>query len=228
LLVTKLPHYTLPLYPALALLCARGVFDIRAAWLPFLHTRLGRTALWGWVALSELIAVGLPLAVAWLGRLDAGAAVLTAFGVSVAASQALLIALAVRLRETRIAQSQCLALVASAFVSLALFQLSLPHLRALWLSSRLVACVRAIDPPARRPLAAVGYHEDSLVFLTRGRIWKLQAAQLAEWLDAHPDGLVAITTTSRCDLVLRRVAAVEGFNYSTGRWQTIELLERPP
>lgn len=226
LLATKLPHYTLPLYPPLALLCARGLYAARSAWQPLLRRLSVRAALWSWLALGELVAVALPITLALLGRLRLAPAGLGALLGLLTVGQLLLVWLALELRRRRFVRAQLVAVGAAGVTYLAVFQCILPNLETLWLSSRLVAEVRRVDPECRRPLAAADYHEDSLIFLTQGRVRRLERSELPPWFAAHSDGLAVMAEPPEPpEFDLRRLAGVTGFNYSNGRWQRLALVE---
>jgi len=107
--------------------------------------------------------------------------------------------------------------------------LVLPRLQFLWLSSRLVGRLARVDPDCVRPLAAAGFHEDSMVFLTEGRIQRMEYWKLSDWLEAHPHGLALLEERpfiSGPDV--ERLAAVRGFNYSNGRTQLVALVQTRP
>jgi len=226
LAATKLPHYALPTYPALALLCARGMLAAPKLWQDVLRHPLGRAGAWGWVLLCEVIAVVVPLALAWLGRMQPSILLVTWLVASVIVNQ-LLVAMAGFAIARRDAPSAIRWAVGSAVVLAAtVFPMVLPNLSAVWLSSRLVQHVHAVDPTQRRPLAAAGYCEDSLVFLTAGRIERTRRRDLAEWTEHHPDGLVIIQRDPKLTTgTLNSLATVEGFNYSNGKWVSVDLVE---
>lgn len=223
---TKLPHYTLPLYPALALLCARGLFAVRSAWRPFLRGAAGRACLAGWVVLSVVVGLGVPTALAMLvglprdGRLPAAIAIALTLA-------ALLGVVGVRwLRRERYAAAQ-VALVAAALAAhTALLQFILPRGDRLWLSSRVASLVQQADPAGDRPFAAAGYGEDSLVFLTHGRVERIKSRELPAWLATHADGLAVVDVApAGLRRPVRTLGTVAGFDYSKGRWETLTLIE---
>ncbi|MGB8840049.1 MAG: glycosyltransferase family 39 protein, partial [Aliidongia sp.] len=88
LIPTKLPHYVLPLYPALALLSAKALVALGEEGMPALHPRFRPVfpALWAVAGLAfGLGLLLLPLFVAPLSGLSGGAMVEPAGGVAVAA-----------------------------------------------------------------------------------------------------------------------------------------------
>jgi hypothetical protein len=66
--------------------------------------------------------------------------------------------------------------------------------------------------------ALVGFHEDSLIFETRGRIERIAPSELDEWFMRNPGGYAVVPSA----MLIRNtkyipIVAVDGFNYSKGR-----------
>lgn len=225
---TKLPHYPMPLYPALALLSARAVFPAAQGLLRGLDTSGARAGyvVWtvvggGLVAIAGVGGVFLgrnALPVPWLGT--AGAA-------AMAAVLALLLARAHRqIFLGRFLRGQLLGLAVAAGLFATVYTTALPRFNDL--STRAVHAIAEIDPDGLRPVAAAGYHEDSLVFLTRGGIERIDPDVAARWLARHPGGLL-LTRAKDLDLgphadpfVLRRL---RGYNISKGRFEHLALID---
>jgi 4-amino-4-deoxy-L-arabinose transferase-like glycosyltransferase len=150
---TKLPHYTLPLYPALFLLAAAGLRTQPAPyWL-----RLAATTLATLVALViGLGALALPImlhASPWLG-------------VPALLSATLVLWFAARGRLPA-------AILAGVALYASVLQLALPALHQLWLAPSLTAVVRADAPGVGADgngLVTAGYDEPSLMFLAGTRL----------------------------------------------------------
>ncbi|HEY6993281.1 MAG TPA: glycosyltransferase family 39 protein [Xanthobacteraceae bacterium] len=154
LVVTKLPHYVLPLYPAIAILIA-GVIDRRAlSRRPFLV--LG--TIW-WFILPMVAGIAGIVALAVIGR-RFGLLVWPVFGAA-----AVMGFLAWRLYEADGAEHSLLrAIVAAILTAIAIFGLIVPSLGQLFPSLTLARVLR--DSGCAEPVAAaVGYQEPSLVFL---------------------------------------------------------------
>ncbi len=224
LIVTKLPHYPLPLFPAVALLSARGLCD-QGAWQAVVDRGLGRAALIGWIVLSELFAVGVPPVIAFLTSGPEGEMTWLSVAALAAVAQVGVVACGLQLRRRRFVCGQLLALASAAVTAITLFGVVLPSQRTLWLSSRLNVLVRKVDRDATRPLAATGYQEDSLLFLTQGRVRKLAPHEVAAWWESHPDGLL-ISAPPPEEPGLHRLADWVGFNYAGGRYVRVALVER--
>jgi 4-amino-4-deoxy-L-arabinose transferase-like glycosyltransferase len=154
LVVTKLPHYVLPLYPAIAILIA-GVVDVRAlSRRPFL--------VWGtiwWFVLPLVSGLAGIVALAVIGR-QFGLLVWPLIGAATVMGF-----LAWRFYEVDGAEHSLLRGVAAAILTgIAMFALILPALTQLFPSPQLVRILR--DSRCAEPqAAAVGYQEPSLVFL---------------------------------------------------------------
>ena len=157
LVPTKLPHYVLPLYPALSLLVAIG-FNDGAARVTRLWARrvdFAVTVLWAAAGLAvAALLVVLPLRFGGYFSVTgmAGALVLMAL---IAAT------LWHRRSVTGLAAIPTMTLVFTVTAAWAV----LPGLDRLWLSRSAAVLVAQHKPAAGTPLVAVGYSEPSLVFL---------------------------------------------------------------
>ncbi len=223
---TKLPHYALPVYPALVLLCARALCARRAIWTGFLGTRAGRVAVGGWVVLSFGMALLLPLVMASCLRTEPGLPAIGAIIIILPAIVALLVVVVRSARRQQFLRAQLYSIVLAAVALGGTFQFTLPAARALWLSSRMWREITVIDEDVQRPLAAADYHEDSLVFLSRGRVARISWWELPDWLAGHPNGL-AVTERKPYLAIpgVRELVSIRGLNYSNGRWQELVLIE---
>jgi 4-amino-4-deoxy-L-arabinose transferase-like glycosyltransferase len=228
LVPTKLPHYVLPLLPALALLAGAALAD---------GTRLD-PATWArrldWLVRGAWTLISLGLAVLLIGlplRFGDGLAVAGVLGA------VLLIALAAALLWYRPGPGITIGLAAGlslVFVTTAALGV-LPGLDRLWLSRAAAGLVARHPPAAGTPLVAVGYSEPSLVFLlgTALRLTTPQAA--AETLANGGEALVS----SREDAMFRQaigarglralpVGSVPGLDYSNGQRMVLTLYEIAP
>jgi len=171
---TKLPHYALPVYPAIALLCGAG--------LAAMHGRRWRsTHPAGLVlfAVSGLVIVTLMAASATFmpgdGAADFRRAVSTALiglGIVGAAFTGLI------MLHRPVARAAVLVMCALA-LSFSLRERLLPEARSLFVSNEATAALtRArLTPRDDRPLWVVGYSEPSLIFLTRTSIRLAEPAE---------------------------------------------------
>ena len=228
---TKLPHYVVPLYPALALLAAKGLIAAAEegmvvprrwiAWAP--------VGLWALVAVALAgVLVGLPLE---LGRR-------ASFGAAIAAA-AVLAALWHLVRHERARASlgsAGVALLVGLLVMAPAFALVLPRLDAIWLSRSAAALVATERLPGER-IVSTGYSEPSLVFLLGTDTGLVApAAAAADLIDGKaklalvadrqdPDFAAALKAAGGA---VRPFGAVRGFDYSNGRWITLRLYRLAP
>jgi 4-amino-4-deoxy-L-arabinose transferase-like glycosyltransferase len=227
LVSTRLPHYTLPTYPAIALLCARGLLA-RRMWQWVERWSFTNGLLGGYVVLTAALTLVAPLVLAWFGRLQTTASVVVPLIalLLLAAGLVILLARAVGRREMQTAQRFALASAVTGWITV--FAVVLPHTPAYWLSPRAAAALRAHAAPGQ-PLAAAGYHEASLRFLTNNRVEFVEWAAAARWLRAHPDGLLLAPDNPIFHLgPTETLAEFGGVNYSSGEWITLRLLRPLP
>jgi 4-amino-4-deoxy-L-arabinose transferase-like glycosyltransferase len=215
---TKLPHYTLPLYPALFLLAARF-------WpLPQAVTarRIGRAFLLVAATLIGLGALALPMvlhAAWWLGLPASAACLLVAW-------------LSWHGRPV-------LALAASPLLYAAILYGELPHIPALWIGPRIEAVLQsrwAGWNSLGQGVIVAGYAEPSLIFAV-GTDTQLafNGTQAATLLASRKDGVAIIgdrdkaafdSQAKQLGLSLHSLGEVRGFNYSRGRWITLVILAK--
>lgn len=213
---TKLPHYTLPLYPLLALLAARMVFAAK------LERRLNRR----WLrALLYTFALGVGLfllatfgAAAWaIGRSGdrANAVGLLGFG-------ALFAAIFVPYCIKRVMKREYVPLQLASILAFIIGTTTAAWAAGHWpdmrISTRLAAAMKAADPSGTRPIASAAFHEDSLIFETHGRSRRVDEWKLREWLEANHRALVVLDR-DRAPYWPRFavIAEVSGLNYSNGK-----------
>ncbi len=213
---TKLPHYTLPLYPALFLLGAHAVLSI--AERPRWQRVAAEVSLWVAGGIFAIAAFALPIVLhltAWLGVPSAAAASLSVW-------------LASR-RDRPLA-----GLAAMPLLTLALIGWELPQARPLWLApqvERVLLSMRGFEGP----LGSVGFHEPSLMLLCGTDTAMLASAsdgaaalrdgRVAGLLVSDRDNEAFIDASRRLGLSAKQVATFRIFNYSRGRWMNLGLFE---
>ncbi len=156
---TKLPHYVLPTFPAIACLAAIALFSPRAAVRPWLRG-LFFVFLVLWIVLSGALSVLAPVAL-WIyqARLDPLAIALS--GCSLISVAALLVCIWRRKPELTLAAVAC----ASFFTAANVYAAALPRMDSLWISPRIAGMARALRPCPQSLLVSTPDHEPSLVFL---------------------------------------------------------------
>lgn len=240
---TKLPHYTMPLYPAIALLSARGLLSLASrldgkarASMPeprrdrtwFDISSFSRPITWlPWAILGCCVAVGAP-ALLWFLRADWR--VIVAAAVLPVGACMLLVAACRAARASKPLRAQGLGVSGAMLALVTFFLFALPCATAL--SPLLIEQVREIDPSGARPLACSGYQEDSLVFLTRATVLRVSEDSIAEWATHHPDAVIIAPDASKpsgASLFAagwRARAILEGLNLGRGRMQRVAVWTR--
>lgn len=227
LVKTKLPHYTLPVYPALCLLIGRAALSNAPAFTAWMKTRAVRLASSAWCGIGVGFA-GAAAALGWLAILEGrwwGWCVL-AIGAAGLLQFVLEGRHLVRSGEYRTLLSGAARV---GVVSLVLVGLTLPAITTPWVVSRLVRVARNYDPGEARPLAFVVLHEDSAVFLTRGRAAWVKPIDLRAYLVENPDAMVVMPEDYAAYFPgYRIISTVSGYNYPKGKAGMWLLGEFPP
>jgi 4-amino-4-deoxy-L-arabinose transferase-like glycosyltransferase len=219
LVPTKLPHYVLPAYPALAML--------GAAWaMSPASQQDGRMRLLAGIAAAQfaLGAFAFAAAPAWLATHYGEGATALVFIFSGAGASLGVMAIVLLLRGSRPAAA--LAAIGAALVLYVTLTLGVaPGLDRIWVSERLAARVvhdrRSMDPPP----ALAGFEEPSLVFYL-GTDTRLTDGTGAADVTADQGGLAIVEDSERGRFVSRlgdlgaepfALDTVTGLNYSKGK-----------
>ena len=216
---TKLPHYVLPLFPAIALLTAAA---LGAATRRSILARVGRV--W-WLLVTVPLAIVPPVLIYLLdGRIDA---VAVAGGIAVAGLAT------IAWRGVRPLLSLG---AAAAVLYLVAFQWTIPRLGPIWLSERMAKAVASID--TTRPIVSIaGYSEPSAVFrLGTATRFESGAAAAAALLGGKSAlAIVAVNEEGdfrrRLGQAGRAVVTLDtfgGLNYSNGRRLMFSLYRLAP
>jgi 4-amino-4-deoxy-L-arabinose transferase-like glycosyltransferase len=226
LVPTKLPHYVLPAYPALALLAA--------LWATRPHSQAERR----WARILSIVSCAL-FVVATLIMAAACIELPRRFGGIVAwpllagevfSLAAALAAVILMLRRESVTAASFAILSAVAFY-LVLALAVVPQLKALWLSPRAAELVEAHRQASDPSIVLDGYVEPSLVFLL-GSDTRIESRTSAGAASASTGGLALVEDRARPLFLaaVRRTGAVaapegtaSGLDYSTGRKQHVTL-----
>jgi hypothetical protein len=223
LVPTKLPHYALPLFPALALLAAAALTDRieldPATWARRLDILV--KGLWAAVSLGlAVLLIELPR------RFDDQIA---PAGVVGAVLLLTLTGVLLWYRRGPGGTTGLLAALSLAFAMPAALGV-LPGLDRLWLSRAAAGLVARHPPVAGAPLVAVGYSEPSLVFLLGTDLTLATPRGAAEALARGGEALVSDREGSMFHqalggrgLVAQPVANVDGLDYSNGQRMVLTL-----
>ncbi len=229
LMPTKLPHYVLPTYPALALLGARAVLAGRVSVTqrPALRAAL---VLWGVLTVA-------------MGVMVAAGAYLLGSGLELPAAVAMLVAAVVGARCVYLcwlghpARASVVGVVGAVAVCGLVAQWILPGMDALWVSRSAAEAIRAhsVGSASARPFAVVGYREPSLVFLAETGVAFMDAPGAVSFLTEHRNGLALVgddqeaafmLAAGKARLRVQALGAVDGINYTKGRRVRLLLFER--
>lgn len=228
LIPTKLPHYVLPIYPALALLTASEILRPPGEATPAWQRWTGRTVTAIWALVTLVLSTGLFVLPWWLTGNPAPAAI-----VPLAAGLALLVA-AWRWRRNPVRLT-----LAGALTSLVILTFGaqgvLPSLDPLWLSRAVARQLDALKAPGPVRVATTGYREPSLVFQVGTRTDLTSPSGAVEHLINHPDSYVLVRDSklkrfmdfvNEAGIAVVPVWRVEGVNYSNGSWMQLTLYRR--
>ncbi|CCQ75418.1 glycosyltransferase family 39 protein [Magnetospira sp. QH-2] len=214
LIPTKLPHYVLPMYPALALLTARAALnrDLRD-W----GTKIGMMV-WALVPVALGVAA-LALPVIYGDGFD----LLMLIPAMIAVALLIVVLPRAWRGDSPVAMNQAMGL--GVLLLITVVGLALPSLESFKGSVRVAEAL----PDNHGPLATAGYHEPSLVFLA-GTDTKLVdgGSAAAHLLDGHGPAVVNDREQAAFDQAVgeSKIApdrVVRAFNYSRGRWELLSL-----
>jgi 4-amino-4-deoxy-L-arabinose transferase-like glycosyltransferase len=222
LVPTKLPHYVLPVFPALALLTGARISEGADVFVSRWTKLYGMTA---WAAVGLVLAA---LAVLAPMRLGAGFELSTVpIAVSIVLATVLAVVLLLLDRPTS-------ALLATVLLAVASWPPLIgqvgPRLDRLWVSR---AVATEIDQLAiSGPVAAAGYAEPSLVFLLGTKTALTDGAGAAKHLAGHADGAAVVAQSEQAafldaakglGLATDAMGEIQGLNYSKGKPVTLTV-----
>ncbi len=231
---TKLPHYTLPLYPALTLLIAAALFSMRGDAYDLLSGRAARGFYVLWAVVGGALAAAFVAAPILHGSGFDPWSMAAAGGAGFAVAAAL-----PRVWNRRFLPAAVLALAGASVAYVAVFAAVLPGLDSLWLSRRVKDAVDRLSPDRSIPVASAGFHEPSLVFLLGTGTLLVGGNGAAGHIAAHPGAIAVIAPSDQAAFDAGLLASgatsklletIGGFNYSRGRKTELRLYtaDRPP
>ncbi len=216
---TKLPHYTLPLMPAVMLLIAHWMRAPLAAmnrgWA------LAYRVLWVWVGIALAVAV-LVATRRYGGSVAAG---------GIAAALALAAAGLVLARPLQSRTIVVIGGLAGLFTMVTVAD-ALPRMSQLFLSRRIAETVSS-RVPHDASIAIAAYHEPSAVFLLGTHTVLADLADIPAHL-SKPNTVAIVPVTDVEDVrsalaaegrTLDQLDEIDGFNYSRGRWMRLALIK---
>lgn len=227
LVPTKLPHYILPLYPALALLVAQAAAASETAELRRVRhwsRRLG-FVIWYLIALGfAAAAFALPIAVGdavvWGGLVAVAAAVVMG-GWALAT-----------IWRGEVRRALWLGIIAAPLVFGPVFAWVLPGATSVWTSRSAGDMVARAKTSPATTVYSTGYREPSLVFNIGTDLRFVEPAQLVADLRGKRDWLALVAADKLDDfqekawaakIGFRVLGTVRGFNYNRSRWERLTL-----
>ncbi len=198
LIGTKLPHYTLPMYPAVAIISARTFLSLAGLaredriWNA---QRLGRVV---WTSIG-MVVIGGATMLFGLWTLGAGSFIPpNLVGATILGSLLVLVLASVlcwqsftALRTRHMLESLVRVNTALLLFDAVFFQVIAPRVLPGSLTPDLVRGLMNTDHWELRAIVSE-YHEDSLVFSTRGRVQRIDTSQTAAWWRTHADGIAIV------------------------------------
>ena len=230
---TKLPHYVLPLYPAVACLAA-GAAVAGDGWRP---GAIGRGAAYAYSALWLLItgllsAAGVVLVWRYAHKIDP-----VAIGIGVVVF-ALCLAVLALLRQGARGAALGAAVGAALVLFAGLYDEVLPGLEPIWLGPRIADLVAQMRPCPTSVLASSRFAEPSLVFLEPGPTRLIDVVSAADLVSRDRACAMALVSARQLPsfvaraaadhLPLRRLGEVNGTSYSTGERLRLLLFAATP
>lgn len=230
-IATKLPHYVLPTYPAIALLTAAAIMAMPHRW-SWPAARWGKIvlAVYGglWFAIGVALSLAGPVLLWRLQHQVVPAALIVPVG-----ALPLVVAAAWFVIGGHVLRAAMTSIAAAAIIHVGLFLTVIPNLQAIWLSPRLAALVDDYRPCPDTIVASASFSEPSLVFLVGQNTALVGPAGAADLLrDNRACGLAlvdrrdepAFRARLRQDgLDVTEFGRVAGLNYSTGKHLDIGL-----
>lgn len=228
---TKLPHYSLPLFPALAVLASQ---ELLTASKNLKDTRFGGISVKAWSLIGLALALICTIAPIYFAQSLSWKAAIAITLLSIACALPLapkFKASPLNLTTSAIFQATVLALL--------LFGSTLNNLGPFWASSALTSeinqqrtALATEFPESKLPIASAGFSEPSLVFLNGTATLLTNGAGAAKFLQEHCPALALVSDkelpsfnstlqslgVSNTTPITKRV-----FNYSKGKWQTVYI-----
>lgn len=231
LIPTKLPHYTLLIFPALAILTAMAVTNTGGI-ARYFGKRWSQIWAGIWLLLGIVLAVGLLGSPLFLMQPVTPAMPEMEFWSAGIAALAVALFCTFAYWRGAMRSASLAAVLGAAGLYMMIFAGALPALQPLWVGTRLAAAVSEAAPDRSSPVFIAGFGEPSAVFLLGTGTRHGSGAEAARYLDADRGGVVLVETRHR-DAFLKEAetlgfepevgATISGLNYSRGDPVTITL-----
>ncbi|GBR67646.1 ArnT family glycosyltransferase [Gluconobacter kanchanaburiensis] len=221
LIATKLPHYVLPTYPAIAILAAAGLM----AWPSYSAPRWAKIlfGLYGvlWALIGLVLCLGGSVTLYKLEHSFSLSGLLALGG-----SLPLLLCSIFMLMKQQRRQAAFCAMGAAVIAHAGLFLGIIPQLQTIRLSPRIAELFEDVRPCTNSILVSSSYSEPSLVFLVGPDTQLIGPAEAADYLHAHSQCSLALIDRKdeirfrnrllKYGLEVVEYGRVQGVNYSNG------------
>jgi len=193
LVSTKLPHYTMPMYPALALLSGRAVMSAAKLLKNDRVARFGAMVcvyaaivpMFALFGLATLLLLRSVTVWPWSWTVTGGVVTAIVTGILMRVARKAFLACVAQ----RWGQAQGLVIILWITVAVTLLGVFGVWLMPGRTTTQFMSALNRVNGWQTRPVASV-YHEDSLIFSTRGRSQRVDKEDALSWLDSHPTGLL--------------------------------------
>ncbi len=224
LVPTKLPHYPLPVYPALCLLIAAALFAVREDAYALFQKLWVKLVVFPWVLIGGLLGIAATVTpfiygdgFLWIGLPITAVGLAGSYVVFRKFWQENL-----PLNAAAISVGFAVVLYAGVFAGV------MPSLTQMWVGPRLADAIAVINPERDAPVYLSGYHEPSAVFMIGTDTKLVNAEVVAHALMENPkaigivedhDKMDFLATLAEAGVTTEVVPATElnGFNYSKGK-----------
>lgn len=223
LVPTKLPHYILPMLPALAILTAMALDSRQTSW----NNRWSKVVALLIPIVALVLGLGAPIGLIVLQ----GTLVPAALGLGLIATGLGLLSYAV-LTRGRVMAAYLLAALLAPILYLSVHGTIFPSFTSVWLSNAMVEAAQSVKPCQETELASAGYTEPSLVFLGGTDLTFLNGEEAAKFLTESGCRLAIIERRHQKAFFdalgadkakIRESARVEGYKLNGGKWQSFGL-----
>lgn len=231
-IATKLPHYVLPTYPAIAILTAGMLVRGAPVWNEWPKAIWARVLLGvygvAWLLVGLALSVAGPVLLWKVEHVVSPAALILAAGCLPLIVLASALIWKSELRKALLTSAACAALL-----YVGLFLVVVPRLHSIWLAPRLADLVKTHRPCSQTEVASVSFSEPSLVFLLGGKVKLVGAQQAATMMLNNRACAVALVDDHDKEQFLSALGdarnkvvshgTVSGLNYSNGHHLNISL-----
>ncbi|MCH4090501.1 ArnT family glycosyltransferase [Acetobacter sp.] len=231
LIATKLPHYVLPTYPAIALFTGAALCNSGAEW-QWPQKKWGKAALFVYGGICLIAGFALSFAGIVISKIIEGSIPAEAWLIAIG-SVPLLAQTARAVVSARMRQAAFYAMGSAVLIYVGLFLGVIPRLHQIWLSPRLTEAVNQHLPCTDPEIVSSSFSEPSFVFLMHGQIRFDTSKNAAIMLERNKScGLALVGRRDEKafyeELAAKSVNVIEyerikGFNYSTGKWLDIGI-----